>query len=467
MSKPKAFVSKTKIKELKTLKKLIKEYPVVGVIDITSLPSSQFQAMKHKLRERLMIRVSKKRVLRILFQDTAKDKAGIDKLVEALDKGIPAVMFSKDDSFKVFNNFKKGKSDAPAKAGQIAPEDIYAKAGPTPFTPGPIIGELGTLGIKTKVEDGKIAITEDHLLVKEGEEIDAQKADFMAKLGIRPMKIGLNLVACYEDGTVFDKNDLDIDTEEYFNKFKQAYSEAFNLAANSGYATKDNIIMMLAKNYREAIGLAKEAGVSTSETVGEQIKDAERQAQALKSKVPDVAESETKEEAPKEEPKAEEVKEEPKVEETPKEEPAKEEPAEEVKEETPTEEVKEETPTEEVKEETPAEEVKEETPAEEVKEEPKVEESAKEEKAEETPAPQEETTDDKEKELEEIDQKIEQEKEQKQQQNKHDEESKQAKEILEKATEKIIDDKKKEKQGLGKVPSAHDLLDKKEGDESK
>ena len=96
MSKPKAFVSKTKIKELKTLKKLIKEYPVVGVIDITSLPSSQFQAMKHKLRERLMIRVSKKRVLRILFQDTAKDKAGIDKLVEALDKGIPAVMFSKD-----------------------------------------------------------------------------------------------------------------------------------------------------------------------------------------------------------------------------------------------------------------------------------------------------------------------------------------------------------------------------------
>lgn len=417
MSKPKAIVSKKKQKELATLKKLIKDYPVIGVIDITSLPSSQFQSMKHKLRDKLIIRVSKKRVLRILFQDTAKDKAGIDKLVEALDKGIPAIMFSNDDSFKVFNNFKKGKSDAPAKAGQIAPDDIYAKAGPTPFTPGPIIGELGTLGIKTKVEDGKIAIIEDYLLVKEGEEIDAQKADFMAKLGLRPMKIGINLVACYEDGTVFDKNDLDIDTEEYFNKFKQAYSEAFNLAANTGYTTKDNVALLLTKNYREALGLAKATGVSTPETVGEQIKDAERQAQALKSKVPDVAESETKEE--------------PKAEEKPSEEP--------------------------VKEETPAE-----APKEEVKEEPKVEETSQ------NPSPQEETSDDKEKELEELDKQIEDEKEQKQQQAKYDEESKKAKEILEKATEKILDDKKKEKDGLSNVPSAHDLLDKKkDGEESK
>ena len=330
MKTPKAHVSTKKKKELVILKKMIKEYPVVGVIDITSLPSSQFQSMKHELREKLNIRVTKKRLLNILFKDSAEEKKGMDKLVPYLDKGIPAVMFSKDDPFKVFNNFKKSQSDSPAKAGQTAPNDLYAKAGPTPFTPGPIISELGALGIKTKVEAGKISITEDHLLVKEGDVIDDKTADFMSKLGLKPMKIGINLVACYDDGTVFDKDVLDVDPKEYVDNLKLAYSQAFNLAAKIGYLTPDNITILLTKNYREAISLAKAAGVTTSETLQAQFKDAAKEVLALEGKLPDLPEGESEKEEKKEEPKPE-----PSEEEAPKEEPPKEEKEEVVKEEEP------------------------------------------------------------------------------------------------------------------------------------
>ena len=61
------------------------------------------------------------------------------------------------------------KTAAPAKPGDIAPEDILVKAGDTPFKPGPIVGELQKAGIPAAIEGGKIVIKKDKVLVKKGE----------------------------------------------------------------------------------------------------------------------------------------------------------------------------------------------------------------------------------------------------------------------------------------------------------
>jgi len=42
-------------------------------------------------------------------------------------------------------------------------------AGDTPFKPGPIIGDLQKVGIKAKIQGGKIVITDDSLVVKKAE----------------------------------------------------------------------------------------------------------------------------------------------------------------------------------------------------------------------------------------------------------------------------------------------------------
>ena len=44
-------------------------------------------------------------------------------------------------------------------------------AGPTPFAPGPIIGELGMLKIKAGIEAGKVVIKEDAHVAKKGDVI--------------------------------------------------------------------------------------------------------------------------------------------------------------------------------------------------------------------------------------------------------------------------------------------------------
>ena len=105
------------------------------------------------------------------LSDKAKEKKpGIEKLKDHLN-GMPSLMFTKENPFRLAANLMKSKSKAPAKAGQVAPSDIVVEAGPTGFAPGPVIGELGQLGIKTSVENGKVAIKENKVLVKKGEKI--------------------------------------------------------------------------------------------------------------------------------------------------------------------------------------------------------------------------------------------------------------------------------------------------------
>ncbi len=283
MSKPKAKVSEFKKATVKELKELFKKYPVVGVVNLESLPSQQMQKMRHQMRGKALLRTVKGRLIRIAI-DGVKDKPGLDKLKDNI-KGMPALIFTAENPFKLFKMLDKSKTPAAAKPGQVAPKDLVVPAGPTNFTPGPIIGELGSMGIKTAIEDGKIVIKAEKLLVKEGEVIDEKAAGLLAKLGIEPMEIGLNLVAVFEDGTIFDKKVLAVDEKEYINNIKLLSSEALALAMHIAYATKDTIQALIAKVYRESRALADSQDILTKDNVKEILAKAERQGSALKTHI--------------------------------------------------------------------------------------------------------------------------------------------------------------------------------------
>ena len=358
----------------------IKAVPVVGILDLRGVPSKQLLQIKQSLREEAEILMSKKRLMQ-----RALKSGGLDSLNPYLE-GQPAFIFSNTNPFKLSMKLQESRTSTPAKAGDKMPKDITVPAGETPFAPGPIVGELGIVGIKAAIEGGKVVIKEDGMLAKEGDVINDKTAGIMAKLGIEPMEIGLKLVAAHENGLVFTSDVLSISTEETLEKLSTAASSAFNLAFNIGYPTKDNIKLFISEAFRKAKGLALEVGYMCSATVKELLGTASAEADALKAKLPEApaegAPAEEKsEEAPAEESKEAAEAEAKPAEETPKEE-VKAEKLEEKKEEVPKEEVeapKEPEVKEEKKEEAPK---KEEKPAEEKPEEPKAEEAPKEEKAE-------------------------------------------------------------------------------------
>jgi len=284
MKKPKSHVAQWKKDEVKKLADLIRKHKIVGIVDLMFLPSLQLQKMRVNLKGKALLKMSRLPLIKLAIEQVSKDYKGIEELSERA-VGLCAIILSNENPFKLAKILNDPKSSAPAKAGQIAPNDIIVPAGPTSFAPGPIIGELGRVGIKSGVEDGKIAIKEDKLLVREGEEIDKDKASVLARLGIEPMEIGINLLGVYENGVVFDKKVLAIDEKGFMQNLRSAVVNAFALTLGLAYPTADNVKLLISRAFRESKAIVDEVGILTSENVGDELIKAERGGLSLKSKL--------------------------------------------------------------------------------------------------------------------------------------------------------------------------------------
>ncbi len=237
---------------------LMKGYPIIGIVNLENLPAPQLQGMRAKLRKDFSIVMTKKRLIKLALEDLKSHKKDIEKL-ESFLVGLPALIFTRENPFKLSKTLKKNKTPAPAKAGQTATKDIIVNQGPTSFAPGPIIGELALAGIKSGVEGGKVAIKEDTIVVKYGEKIKPKVAEILTRLGIQPSEVGLDLVAVYENGTIYDRGILNIDESEYQNRLINASRSAYNLANYIAYPAKEIIIPLIKKAHNDArsLGYAK------------------------------------------------------------------------------------------------------------------------------------------------------------------------------------------------------------------
>lgn len=269
-------VSEKKKELVKKLIEDINSYPIVGIVNMQNLPAQQSQNMRSMLKKKgvKMVMARKKILLLALNESNKKD---IKLLAEKI-KGMPALIFTKENPFVLNSIIEKNKSEAPAKAGQEAPKEIVVKAGPTSFAPGPIISELAAVGIKTKVDAGKLVIIDDVIVAKEGDIISQQLAETLKRLDIKPMEIGLNLVAVWEDGLVFDAKQLYIDEKEYADNITLAAQWAMNLAVEAGVLTAETTELMLGKAYREAKAVSVEAAFMTEDTKEEILSKSEREA---------------------------------------------------------------------------------------------------------------------------------------------------------------------------------------------
>lgn len=279
----KSHVSPEKKQVVKEFAPLLKEFPIIGVANMANLPSAQLLKIRGSLRSNgVVIKMTKKRVLKIILKEAEAHKPGITKLAEKMD-GMPALLFAKDNPFKLYKTIQSKKSAAPAKAGQLAPRDLIVPAGPTPFAPGPIISELAQLKIKAGIVDGKVAIKEDATVAKKGDTISAQLSSILLRLNIQPMEIGLDLVAVWENGFVFNGDVLAVDEKKFIADIQQAHSEAFNLAIDCAIMNKDTTEFLLGKAFKEAKAVAVDAAILAPEVVDEILARADAQATSVES----------------------------------------------------------------------------------------------------------------------------------------------------------------------------------------
>jgi len=245
-------VKQTKIDAVEALKKKIEAARVIGMLDMHKLPSKQYQEINKKLRDEVeFVMVNKTILLRALAGSGKSNIKEIEKLVPTQ----PALVFTKLDPFKFYMRASRMKSPTYAKDGDLADDEILVSAGPTGLMPGPVISEFAKVKVPAGVEEGKISVKRDTIVAKKGDAISKDLANILRKLKIQPVKVGLKIVAVYDDGSIYMNDVLSLAGQGYVDQMVACHQKAMNLSVASGYPTKSNISLLLAKAYRESQAL--------------------------------------------------------------------------------------------------------------------------------------------------------------------------------------------------------------------
>lgn len=263
---------------------LVKDNNSLGIASIDGVPSTILQEIRRVFRGKVYFKGGKNTLKLLALEKAKRSKKNLKKLQEHI-QGSCILVFSNLDPWLMQASITSKKMPAYAKAGQISPKEVFVPSGVTDLAPGPVIGEFSALGISTRVEKGKIAISKNTKVLSEGEAVTEIHASVLARLGIQPFEIGLKMDAVFSDGEIYLGDDLFIDEKETLRSLAEGTQAAYNLAFFCTYPTEATISSLIQLANQKAQGLSLTTNYPTKSTASLLIQRSISQARALAKKI--------------------------------------------------------------------------------------------------------------------------------------------------------------------------------------
>ena len=179
-------------------------------------------------------------------------------------------IFTNADLNKTRDVILAEKVAAPARAGAVAPLDVFVPAGNTGMEPGKT-SFFQALGVPTKIARGTIEITTDLKLVEAGTKVGASEATLLNMLNISPFTYGMKIAQVYDQGQVFSPDVLDIEESQLFAALNSAIKTITTISLAANYPTLPSIVHSLVNGYKNLLSVAVESEYSWPEV--EDLKD--------------------------------------------------------------------------------------------------------------------------------------------------------------------------------------------------
>jgi large subunit ribosomal protein L10 len=279
---PSQQVLEEKSNEVEAIKDIFKEYKSVGIASLQKVRASQLQELKKSMAGKVYLRVLKNTLIKIALDEM--NQAELRKLEEYLE-GSNVFLFTDLNPFKLALLLERGKVKTTAKSGDIAALDVVIPAGNTGQAPGPVISQLNAVGLPTRIESGSVWISKDTLVVRKGEVINERLAGVLSKLGIKAVELGISMRAVFDHGLMISGDQLKVDIDATRRSVEASNQEAFALALEIGYTTKDTIKPLLQRAHQKAVALSVGAAIPTKDTIAELIRKANAEMTSLSGAV--------------------------------------------------------------------------------------------------------------------------------------------------------------------------------------
>lgn len=265
--------------QIDRIKDLLGRYPVLVLADFGRMPAREFQRIRKELAPDTELLVTKKRLVPIAFEE--QDKPGLDELIQRLPNQL-IMIFTRRSPPNIYHYLVNNRARVFARPGDIAEKQITIPEGPTDLMPGPILTDLRALGVKTRIKGSRIWIQEEKVLLRPREMIEAQVAEVLQKLEIRPFEVWIEPTAGIDgDGLFYPPDVLSITPNEVSNWARQAFRRALSLAIDMGVMEPRTIRALVRRSAAIAMGLAGKVGWISPRTIGHMIQTAFSRAGAL------------------------------------------------------------------------------------------------------------------------------------------------------------------------------------------
>jgi len=245
------------------LKGLLEEYKSIFIVGVDNVSSQQMHEIRHALRGEGVVLMGKNTMVRRAIKGFIVDTPEYERLLPYV-KGNVGFVFTNADLKTIRDKILENKVAAPARAGAVAPADVYVPAGNTGMEPGKT-SFFQALGVPTKIARGTIEITTDLKLVEAGTKVGASEATLLNMLNISPFTYGMGIAQVYDQGNTFPPSVLDIEEAQLLKAFSSAITTiaAISLAAN--FPTLPSVMHSVVNSYKKVLAVAVETDYSWPE----------------------------------------------------------------------------------------------------------------------------------------------------------------------------------------------------------
>jgi large subunit ribosomal protein LP0 len=169
-------------------------------------------------------------------------------------------VFTNGDLKEVRDKILANKVAAPARAGAVAPLDVFIPAGNTGMEPGKT-SFFQALGVPTKIARGTIEITTELKLVEAGSKVGASEATLLNMLNISPFTYGMSILQIYDDGNTFAPDVLDIEESQLLKAFSTAITTIATISLALNYPTLPSVMHSVVNSYKNLLAIAVETEI--------------------------------------------------------------------------------------------------------------------------------------------------------------------------------------------------------------
>lgn len=269
-----------KIQYFAKLKELLTEYSSIFVVGVDNVSSQQMHEIRKALRGDATVLMGKNTMVRRAIRGFLSELPEYEKLLPFV-KGNVGFIFTNANLKEIREVIVSNVVAAPARAGAVAPLDVYVPAGNTGMEPGKT-SFFQALGVPTKIARGTIEIVSDVKVVEAGTKVGPSEASLLNLLNISPFTYGMTVVQVYDNGQVFPPSILDITDDELLAHFVSAINTIASISLAAGYPTLPSVGHSVVNHYKNvlALSIATDYTFEGSETIKDRLANPEAYAAA-------------------------------------------------------------------------------------------------------------------------------------------------------------------------------------------